>query len=69
MKRFLIFTMAILVLASSSLNAGYTIKKKVGRQNTKLTIFGFSQLEAKAGSGAKKQDNKQMLSLVLKELG
>jgi len=41
---------ALLMLASSA-QAGYTIKKKVGDVDTKLTLFGFAQLEARGGKG------------------
>ncbi|MFT5662194.1 MAG: hypothetical protein ACI9TV_002844 [Sulfurimonas sp.] len=42
---------AALLLMSTSAQAGYTMKKKVGDVDTKLTFFGFSQLEARAGDG------------------
>lgn len=42
---------AALLLMSTSAQAGYTIKKKVGDVDTKLTLFGFSQLEARGGDG------------------
>ena len=43
-------TAAILLMATSA-HAGYTIKKKVGDVDTKLTFFGFGQLEAVGGNG------------------
>ncbi len=58
MKKIISLVMVALILFSSTLNAGYSMKKRVGNQNTKLTIFGFSQLEAKAGSGAKSDGQK-----------
>ncbi len=42
---------AALMLMTTSANAGYTMKKKVGGVDTKLTMFGFSQLEARGGDG------------------
>ena len=43
---------ATLLLMSTSAQAGYTMKKKVGDVDTKLTLFGFAQLEAVGGKGA-----------------
>ena len=40
---------AAVLLMSTSAQAGYTMKKKVGDVDTKLTIFGFAQLEARGG--------------------
>lgn len=40
---------AALLLLSTSAQAGYTMKKKVGDIDTKLTMFGFAQLEARGG--------------------
>jgi len=40
-----------LLVMSTVANAGYTIKKKVGNIDTKLTIFGFTQLDAVGGEG------------------
>jgi len=37
---------AAVLLATTSANAGYTMKKKVGDADTKLTFFGFSQINA-----------------------
>ncbi len=42
---------AAVLLATTSANAGYTMKKKVGDANTKLTFFGFSQIVAGTGDG------------------
>jgi len=42
---------AAILLISTSAQAGYTMKKKVGDVNTKLTFFGFSQLEMVGGKG------------------
>jgi len=42
---------ATLLLMSTSAQAGYTMKKKVGDVDTKLTFFGFAQLEAVGGKG------------------
>ncbi len=39
------------LLMATTAQAGYTLQKKIGAQNTKLTIFGFSQLEARGGDG------------------
>ena len=44
---------AALLIGATSAQAGYTIKKKVGDVDTKLTFFGFSQLEAVGGDGMK----------------
>ena len=47
------------VVASAALffttqaNAGYVLQKKVGAQTTKLSIYGFSQIEARGGDGTK----------------
>ncbi|ADN09045.1 porin [Sulfurimonas autotrophica] len=41
---------AVLLMATSA-QAGYTMKKKVGDVDTKLTFFGFAQLEAVGGDG------------------
>ncbi|WP_324171030.1 porin [Sulfurimonas sp.] len=51
---------AAILLVSTSANAGYTMKKKVGGVDTKLTVFGFAQLEARGGSGviADNEDSK-----------
>ncbi|WP_457746591.1 porin [Sulfurimonas sp.] len=43
-------TAAVLLMATSA-EAGYTMKKKVGDVDTKLTFFGFAQLEARGGDG------------------
>ena len=42
---------AAVLLMSTSAQAGYTMKKKVGSVDTKLTFFGFSQLEMVGGKG------------------
>ena len=42
---------AAVLLMSTSAQAGYTMKKKVGDVDTKLTFFGFAQLEARGGDG------------------
>jgi len=42
---------ATILLMATSAEAGYTMKKKVGDVDTKLTIFGFAQLEARGGDG------------------
>jgi hypothetical protein len=42
---------AAVLLMSTSAQAGYTMKKKVGDVDTKLTLFGFAQLEARGGDG------------------
>ena len=44
-------------LSLSALEAGYTLKKKVGDVDTKLTFFGFAQLEAVGGEGFKLKSN------------
>ncbi len=41
---------AVLMMATSA-EAGYTMKKKVGDVDTKLTMFGFAQLEMVGGEG------------------
>jgi len=40
---------ATVLLLSTSAEAGYTMKKKVGDQDTKLTVFGFTQINAESG--------------------
>ena len=42
---------AAVLLMTTSAQAGYTMKKKVGDVDTKLTFFGFAQLEAVGGEG------------------
>jgi len=42
---------ATVLLMATSAEAGYTMKKKVGDVDTKLTIFGFAQLEMRGGDG------------------
>jgi hypothetical protein len=44
---------ATVLLMATSAHAGYTMKKKVGDIDTKLTMFGFAQLEAVGGNGMK----------------
>lgn len=39
------------LLFASQAQAAYDIKKKIGAQDTKLSIYGFSQLEARGGDG------------------
>jgi len=46
-----IFALLILITASTA-NAGYSIKNNINGVNTKFTIFGFSQLEARGGKGS-----------------
>lgn len=41
------------LLLTTQAEAGYTLKKKIGAQTTKFTLFGFSQLEARGGDGTK----------------
>ena len=43
---------AAVLLMSTSAEAGYTMKKKIGDVNTKMTFFGFSQLEMRGGNGS-----------------
>lgn len=47
---------AMLMLPSSA-DAAFTIKSKVGDQNVKLKIYGFGQLEARAGDGMAKRSD------------
>jgi hypothetical protein len=44
---------AAVLLMTTSAQAGYTMKKKVGDIDTKLTVFGFAQLEMVGGDGMK----------------
>ncbi len=44
---------AAVLLMTTSAQAGYTMKKKVGDIDTKLTFFGFAQVEAVGGDGMK----------------
>lgn len=55
---------AAAVLLASNAFAGYTMKKKVGDVDTKLTVFGFSQLEMRGGEGSAngKGDNDSAVS-------
>jgi len=46
---------AALLLAADA--SAFTIEKKQGDMNTKLKIYGFSQLEARGGEGAVGKDN------------
>ncbi len=50
---------ATLMLMTTSANAGYTMKKKVGGVDTKLTMFGFSQITAQNGTGKAGADTDQ----------
>ncbi len=53
MKRFTkiaIVTTSVLLLTTQA-QAGYTLKKKIGTVDTKIVIFGFSQIEARGGDG------------------
>ena len=43
---------AAVLLVSTSAQAGYTMKKKIGDVDTKMTFFGFSQLEMRGGDGS-----------------
>jgi len=43
---------AAILLMSTSAQAGYTMKKKIGDVDTKMTFFGFSQLEIRGGEGS-----------------
>lgn len=45
-----------ILLMTTGANAGYALKKKQGAQDTKLILFGFSQLEARTGDGIIKDD-------------
>ena len=42
---------ATVLLMATSAHAGYTMKKKIGDIDTKLTMFGFAQLEMVGGKG------------------
>lgn len=48
--KFLSFFTASLLISTDA-NAGYALKKKIGDVDTKLVLFGFSQLEARGGDG------------------
>ena len=48
---------AAVLLMSTSAQAGYTMKKKVGDVDTKLTMFGFAQINADMGDGAIHEDS------------
>jgi hypothetical protein len=50
---------AAVILTTTSANAGYTMKKKVGDVDTKLTFFGFSQINAQVNTQGK-EDNLKM---------
>jgi hypothetical protein len=54
MKKFtkLAIIAASALVLSTDAQAGYAMKKKIGDVDTKFVIFGFSQLEARAGDGA-----------------
>ena len=47
-----------LLLATTSAHAGYTLKKKVGDVDTKLTFFRFAHLEAIGGKGFQLKETK-----------
>ena len=49
--------LAALLVMTTAAEAGYTIKKKVGVVDTKLTIFGFAQLEMRGGEGSATNGN------------
>lgn len=55
---------AAVVMLSSNAYAGYDMKKKIGDVDTKLTMFGFSQLEMRGGEGSAngKGDNDSSVS-------
>ena len=53
---------AALLLMTTSAQAGYAMKKKVGGVDTKLVLFGFSQLEARTGEGAVGKDSNQKVA-------
>ncbi len=42
---------ATMLMISTSADASYTLKKRVGDVDTKLSLFGFAQLEAVGGEG------------------
>lgn len=42
---------AAILLMSTSAQAGYAMKKKVGNVDTKLIFYGFAQLDARGGDG------------------
>ena len=48
---------AAVLMMSSSAFAAYTEKREIGDIDTKLTIFGFSQLEMRGGEGSATGDN------------
>ncbi len=50
---------ATVLLMTTSAHAGYTMKKKVGDIDTKLTVFGFSQINAQSGTGKAGKDTDQ----------
>lgn len=53
-KRSLRMAMAVttLLVMANGASAAYTLEKKIGDLDTKLTIFGFSQLEMRGGEGS-----------------
>ena len=50
------FAASAALLLVTQAEAGYVLKKKIGAQETKLSIYGFSQLEARGGDGVIKDD-------------
>ncbi len=58
MKKFtkIAIVAASALLLSTEASAAYVLKKKVGEQDTKLSIYGFSQLEARGGDGVISDD-------------
>jgi hypothetical protein len=56
---------AAVLLTATSANAGYTMKKKVGDADTKLTFFGFSQVVAGTGDGFIKDSSDSQVKLGL----
>ncbi len=45
------FAASAALLLTTQAQAAYTLKKKIGAQDTKIKIYGFSQLEARGGDG------------------
>jgi hypothetical protein len=47
-----IVTIALALVYASNLFSAYDIKKKIGEVDTKVSIYGFSQFEARGGDGS-----------------
>jgi len=49
--------LAVILMSSGDVYAGYDLTKRIGDIDTKLTIFGFAQLEMRGGKGSASGDS------------